>query len=328
MGEKPSRRVVAAGVALFVLAAMVLMHHAGPDADTLRSYGFNGGNSNNGDGLAAQLLVSPRKIKGGLTKKTFEKNPTARKAHVHKCAHAAFDMFVHDPALCKFISKNLLAGGWECHIINDLARNMKPGEAFMDIGSNVGAFSLTLGHLGYTVYAFEAMDFNVELQRASIGTFPMKGKVNLFQMAISEKTGGELCISAAPDAHPDVNQGNGQIHPGPCGAGDEVIPSVAIDDVLDSFPEDDCFYAVKADIEGYETFAFRGASRMFAGKCPPCLVYMEYNHIYEDYLQNLGLEERAAFKFLEANGYECEALARTDYKCTNRKPEQKHRCGA
>ena len=269
---------------------------------------------------ASSIFVSPMLprsiIPVVITPQTFALNSGARKAHVHKCASVVFDMFVHDPALCKFISAQLLRGGWECPIINSLAKVMAehPGESFMDIGSNVGAFSLTFAHLGYKVFAFEAMMFNAELQVASIGSFPMKGELNLFNMAVADKTGGELCIHAANDI--GYNSGNGQISPGPCSAKDEIVPRVAIQDVMKHYYPDVCIAAIKIDVEGYEGHALRGAENLFTGKCPPCAVFMEYN---KEYTLRAGLPERVAFDFLEKHGFKCVNTFAADYTCVNPK---------
>lgn len=142
-----------------------------------------------------------------IAEATLPNNPHAQIAHVRNCAGTSFDMFVHDPKNCIHISKALLAGGWECHIINPIAAMMKhrPDEYFMDIGSNIGAFSLTLAHTGAKVLAFEAMQYNVELQSAPVGTMLDSSRQqhpHLFHVAVAPETGGELCI------HPTASSKN------------------------------------------------------------------------------------------------------------------------
>jgi FkbM family methyltransferase len=258
-----------------------------------------------------------------ITSQTFAKNPGARKAHVSKCAGARFEMFVHDPALCKFISAQLLAGGWECQIINPIAKVMTqhPGESFMDIGSNIGAFSLTFAHLGYRVFAFEAMQYNAELQVASIGSFPMKGELNLFNTAVASETGGELCVHPTGSVG-NSNSGNGQVSPGPCKAGDEIVPSYAIGDIMKQY-SDVCIAAMKIDVEGYEGHALRGAESLFTNGCPPCAVFFEYN---KEYTLKAGLPARVVFDFLSKRGYVCSHITGGDWKCLNKSPEQQQRC--
>jgi FkbM family methyltransferase len=271
------------------------------------------------------LLVPIRTVNGPRNSKTFPLNPKTFVAHVNKCAGVSFDMFVHDPNVCKFISQNLLNGGWECGIMDQVAADMQCGhnEIFMDIGSNIGAFSLTMAKLGHTVFAFEAMQYNIELQQASLGTFlDRKGSVHLFHMAASDESGGEICIHAAPEGNPTHNRGNGQVYIGPCAANDEHITRATINEVVSKY-NDVCVRVLKIDIEGYETKALRGASNLFLGECPPCVVYMEYNKLYTI---RSGVGANAAFDILKKYGYTCSMIEHADWKCVNILPAQHSRC--
>lgn len=271
------------------------------------------------------LLVPTRTVNGPRNRKTFPLNPNAFVAHVNKCAGVSFDMFVHDPNVCTYISKSLLNGGWECYIMDQIAADMQCGhnEIFMDIGSNIGAFSLTMANLGHTVFAFEAMQYNIELQQASLGTFlDRNGNVHLFHMAASDESGGEVCIHPAPEGNSTQNRGNGQVYPGPCAANDERIPRLTINEVVSNY-NDVCVRALKIDVEGYETKALRGASNLFLGKCPPCVVYMEYTELYTI---RAGVSAKAAFDFLKRHGYTCSNIEHSDWKCVNILPAQHSRC--
>jgi len=264
-----------------------------------------------------------------ITPTTFPNNPLAQVAHVWKCADTRFDMFVHNPADCRYISKGLLEGGWECHMIDQIAALMGQhrDEYFMDIGSNIGSFSLTLAHAGAKVLAFEAMQYNAELQSASLGTLLPPGRqhlLRLFHAAVAPVTGGELCVH--PVGNANENKGNGQVYNGPCRAGDEAVPRYAIDDLMAGQPDlsNACVFAVKADVEGYEALAFQGAKNMFTGRCPPCAVFMEYQEAYT--LKATG-DARAAFHVLEKYGYTCALLQDSDYKCAMALPQHAARCG-
>ena len=271
-----------------------------------------------------------------ITPATFPRNPRARVAHVYRCAAVRFAMFVHDPAHCRWISGSLLAGGWECAIIEPIVAAMAragPDEYFMDIGSNIGAFSLTLAHAGARVLAFEAMAYNSELQAASAGTFLppaylKQRRWRLFRAAVAPRTGGVLCVHPVASGGAE-NEGNGQVYEGPCKEGDEATPRFAIDDLMAAQPDlaDACVYAVKADVEGYEGPAFQGARAMFTGRCPPCLVFMEHQPAYT--LAATG-DARHAFHVLEGYGYACELLGGNegaDFRCANTLPEHAVRCG-
>jgi galactoside 2-L-fucosyltransferase 1/2 len=157
-----------------------------------------------GDSPVFPSLIEPvpsTMIEGNISTTMFPMNPRARIAHIHGCASVAFDMFVHSPDI-DHISESLLGAGgashWDCDIITDILKVLgaKPdgdNSYFLDIGSNVGTFSLTVAHSGFKVVAFDAMSFNVELQKASIGTSGVDHLVHLFHTAVSNVTGPDMC---------------------------------------------------------------------------------------------------------------------------------------
>ena len=274
--------------------------------------------------------VSSRNIAGQLTDRTFQANPKARIANV-SCAGASFNMFVHDPAECIYISQGLLSGGWECEIITeivDILKRKPDGERgyFMDVGSNIGSFSLTVAHSGFNVVAFEAMTYNVELQQASVGTFPPGGNLNLFHTAVTSVDGEKMCIGAAKfsPGGPKINAGNGQLTR-ECEASSEHVSLRSIDSILaDEKLGAACFSVIKADVEGFESLAFEGALKIFTGKCPPCAVFFEYNKEYTVIATN---DERAPFNFLSSHGYSCEVISAADYRCKLTASQYAARCG-
>jgi FkbM family methyltransferase len=271
--------------------------------------------------------VPSRVIQGPITQNTFLANPAARIADV-SCAQANFKMFVHDPIKCQYISQGLLHGGWECSTITkiiDIMNQKIDGDDayFMDIGSNIGAFSLNVAHSGSNVVAFEAMTYNIELQRASIGTFPPRGNLILFQTAVSFTDGPSMCIAAAKGGDPLINTGNGQLTHG-CEPMAEHVSVHSINSILtQEGMNTKCFTVVKADIEGFEALAFQGASNIFHGRCPPCVIFFEYNEEYTIMATN---SSRTPFNVLSLYEYVCSPITKTDYVCNLKKNEHLTRC--
>jgi FkbM family methyltransferase len=195
---------------------------------------------------------------------------------------------------------------------------------FMDIGSNIGSFSLTIAHSGFNVVAFEAMTYNVELQHASAGTFAPGGTLNLFHTAVASVDGKSMCIGAAKGGGPKINSGNGQLTK-ECEASSEHVSLRSIDSILaDEHLSEVCYSVVKADVEGFEALAFEGALKMFTGKCPPCAVFFEYN---QEYTLMATKVARAPFNFLSAHGYSCEVISAADYRCKLTTSQYATRCG-
>jgi FkbM family methyltransferase len=273
------------------------------------------------------VRVASHVVQMPITQKTFPVNPKAVVASV-SCAQVHFDMFVHDPVKCMYISQGLLRGGWECstitNIINIMNQKIDGQDAyFMDIGSNIGAFSLNVAHKGFNVVAFEAMTYNIELQRASIGTFPPSGNLVLFQTAVSSTDGASMCIAAAKGGNPLKNTGNGQLTQG-CEPAAEHVSVRSIDSILThEGMNTKCFTVVKADIEGFEALAFQGASNIFQGRCPPCFVFFEYIEKYTIMATN---SSESPFKVLSSYGYACTSTNKKYYVCNMKKHIHSTRC--
>mmetsp|Transcript_28557 Transcript_28557/g.71887 ORF Transcript_28557/g.71887 Transcript_28557/m.71887 type:complete len:462 (-) Transcript_28557:113-1498(-) len=201
-------------------------------------------------------------------------------------------MFVHDPREC-IISKDVLSGGWEAGCVSWIAQSVRslPGEFMMDIGANMGIFTLAAAAAGADTLSFEPMTFNSELLVASAGTFAEKGSgtVNLFKTALSNeaKPGSKVCIvrNGAPHRKKvGVNQGNGVVNKNTtsCELGwesSELVPLNTIDKVLEEAFEGKqapCVSTMKIDVEGFETPAIMGAAKLMGGSCPPCHIQLEH----------------------------------------------------
>jgi FkbM family methyltransferase len=225
----------------------------------------------------------------------FSKNPKAVLAKI--ATPVSTPIFIHDVAECKFISRGILEhGSWEPHIQQLLLAAMLNSEVpegrtpyFFDIGANIGVFSLVIAAAGHHVLAFEPMQYNAELLAASIRKAQVQDRVRLFKTALANSSSADLCIEPAAGGHPKQNRGNGQLAPpdaasGKCGTKQETVPVRSVNDVLAQIPaigsSDICVNAIKADVEGFENFALRGASSIMTGPCPPCLVALEFNRQY------------------------------------------------
>ena len=222
----------------------------------------------------------------------FAKNPKATLAKI--LTPLSTPIFVHDVAECKFISRGIIENGsWEPHLQQLLLAamlNAKVPEGrspvFFDMGANIGVFSMVLAAGGHRVMAFEPMQYNAELLAASIAKAHVQDRVRLFKVALANSSSADLCIEPASGGHPKQNRGNGQLAPpdpsGKCRNWQESVPVRSVNDLLAQTPgtSNICVNAIKADVEGFESFALRGASSLMTGPCPPCLVTLEFNRNY------------------------------------------------
>lgn len=139
---------------------------------------------------------------------------------------------------------------------------LKPGDAYLDIGANIGTYSLYAASLvgdSGVVDAFEASPETADKLQKQI-TLNQLEQVNLHRVAVSDKNGeidydltGDDCtahISFGESDNDDLKK----------------IKAVRLDDYLNPALK----YAMgKMDIEGAEILALKGAEKMLAQANPP-----------------------------------------------------------
>ncbi len=165
-----------------------------------------------------------------------------------------------DAAIAPWI---VLDGLWETHVTDWLQQTLRPGQTFVDVGANVGYFTLLgaklVGPTGRVV-AVEAHPGLAELLRRNVIMNGFYGYVTTWHRAAwSTATSLEL--------HQRLNF-SGASSVGAIGAealdrlGDTEemveVQAVAVDELLDGLPPVD---VLKMDIEGAELRAFTGLSR-------------------------------------------------------------------
>ena len=155
---------------------------------------------------------------------------------------------------------------WENGKYDFLRQQMTPDKKFIDIGANIGTFTLQALADGYTVIAVEAFSRNTQKLCSSILKNNFK-KVRLFQNAVWNDVDGTLGFDTPHD-----NIGGNQIstssHDG------EQVHKMLIDSVIKGVDN----YVMKIDIEAAECRAL--ASEKFWMN-PPSAMTMEWGRILE-----------------------------------------------
>lgn len=143
-------------------------------------------------------------------------------------------------------------GAFEPHVTQAITNTLRPGDTFLDLGANIGYFSLLasslVGPTGHVV-GFEARPDNVSLARLSIRENGFRN-VTLHNLAVAEQD-SQLKMYA-PD-HTSLSQVVDRSVEG--AEHFVVIQAVALDDALAGLPRLD---VVKMDIDGGELRAVRG----------------------------------------------------------------------
>eukprot|EP01062_Namystynia_karyoxenos_P083075 TRINITY_DN9483_c0_g2_i1.p1 TRINITY_DN9483_c0_g2~~TRINITY_DN9483_c0_g2_i1.p1 ORF type:complete len:367 (+),score=74.86 TRINITY_DN9483_c0_g2_i1:62-1102(+) len=244
----------------------------------------------------------------------FERNPKAVWAEITEPVQMS--LWIHDPESC-IISRDIVryaaydAGA--ARLCIDVL-NAYPDRYFVDIGANLGAYSLPIAKAGHKTLSLEPMRYNFELLAASRRRNGLRSNMKIVRTAVGEKTlPGEVCIT---NTNPRTNTGNGMLLPEfRCvDQRSEKVRVQTLDAVLASEGIGSvCFAAAKLDVEGYELSALQGAQSALLGSCKPCLVLIEYwaTQIKAGKVKNRRLGDIWEI-LIGQHGYHCVALYVTD----------------
>jgi FkbM family methyltransferase len=178
---------------------------------------------------------------------------------------------IHD----RFIGRPiLLKSSYEEHITYVLLKYLKPDTHFLDIGANIGYYSLLVASqcpLG-RVFSFEPDKTNFRLFQASIAYNGFSSIIQAHRLAVSDRnesltlldlsdsynSGAKLTAQDQKSLHPYVKATNPAF---------ESVEAVS----LDSFLSQTRIDLVKIDIEGHEPFAIKGMVNLLIQNKPVIL---------------------------------------------------------
>jgi FkbM family methyltransferase len=232
-----------------------------------------------------------------FTRNENYKIATAKPSYRHDKSQdpAPYQMYIHDPKICQFISGEInKKGSWEPDLTSTILHKLGPasnGRVFLDIGSNIGWFSLAAAAAGHRVIAIDALTTNVELLLRSLEDNPsFKPLVEVFHYAVSSSAGGVAVMRPAPLGAPEQNRANGQVQFGPEREAvalrekdvvyTERVNVTTIDSIIaasEHLRRDRAarIDVVKMDVEGFEARALFGAMK-FLDQHKPCFIVSEF----------------------------------------------------
>lgn len=164
--------------------------------------------------------------------------------------------------------------------------------ALLDIGANIGIFSLLFASRGAKVYAIEADPKNAKLLKNSAALNAYEN-LHLYNVAVSDQPGSIQLVSDGPNsfAFHDAQSQHAEFVT-------MQVEAIAIDQwkVADDIPEK---VLVKIDIEGSEVHCLRGMKDFLSTRNLPPL-FIESNAYY---LHLLGMTPADLFREIECLGY-------------------------
>lgn len=212
--------------------------------------------------------------------------------------------------LVDVIERNLLLHGcWDESIREAVELNLAPGATFVDVGANIGYFSLLASKLvgdAGTVLAIEPS--HVNLSRLAEHLWK-NASGNVLVASIAAGNGHALPTINFPTFN---NAGAATLRPGHSVQGNRVMQA----------PLDEIFAAqgirpdlVKLDVEGFELEALKGMRDSLARYAPVVIC-----ELTESFLRELGQSASELLAFMEALGYECETLCDPGRRPTSAAP--------
>lgn len=189
-------------------------------------------------------------------------------------------IYVYPEDLDQYISRNISReGSYEGHNVQTLLQYMKqfPKAVFLDLGANIGAFSVPIAAHGYRVIAVECLRSNVMRLCASMNEANLANKMTIVYNALNQKHEKVSLVSA---------KGNiGMTAVVDQGKGNETIDSILLDDLLEVFNLEQV--VIKMDVLEQEDIVLNGGDEFF-NKVRVEALLMEFIHHQNDDYNNDG----------------------------------------
>ena len=181
----------------------------------------------------------------------------------HECVFLSvkptFPLCIHDIRDDIYISAQIKSKGvYERNHMDVMKMLLEKNKniGLIDIGANIGLFSLYAAKLGHPVVAVEPLLENIKKFHKSVKINHLEQKITLLQNAVSDERVNATLVQSSN------NRGNNILYPyGTYAKKLENVFSVTLDDLLEVITFDKAI--LKVDIEGFEHRAFVNSSKLF-----------------------------------------------------------------
>jgi FkbM family methyltransferase len=187
-------------------------------------------------------------------------------------------------------------GFYELELTNQIVRHAVRGGTLVDVGANMGYFSLLWAglNLSSTVVAFEASPRNVHLLQKNVKQNQLENRINVIPKAAGDRAG-----TINFDAGPPEQTGWGGISTGTL-ANNITVPMVRLDEQLSGTR----INVLKIDVEGADTLVLFGCEHLLKDKNIE-IIYFEQNR---ERMEQMGIADGDARQFLRTMGYETRCI--------------------
>jgi FkbM family methyltransferase len=184
----------------------------------------------------------------------------------------------------------LYCGLYDYDEMNFLLRYLQEEDSFLDIGANVGIYTLLAAYKiqSGSIYSFEALPKNYSrlAENLNLNNFQ---QVKSFAIAVSDSTGSIALNLAEGDSMPFITTTTTD--------NSIIVPTNTLDNCLQDQEVNNLTLA-KIDIEGAEILAFKGATSLLKQQRPYVWI-LEIN----DTVNHFGHQKKDVVNFLQDYGY-------------------------
>lgn len=206
-------------------------------------------------------------------------------------------------------------GMYEPAVAWAIEENLKSGDTMLDVGANIGFFTLLANHIVGSkgkVYSFEPNPEIFELMSASVFNNAFRPRSERHNVAAFYET-GELELTWSSSGH-----GGGRLRTSERVKSDEKTAMVTTDKIDNLVkPSDLPVQLIKIDTEGSELFALKGAEQVIKNS-PDCKIITEWN---PGFLRDRGASIEEAVEFVSSRFKHIEKIIKRGEICRI-KPEQ------
>ncbi len=209
--------------------------------------------------------------------------------------------FLMDLDLSEYLQGNLYYYGYyERELTKFIEESIRPGDVMVDVGANIGTFSLLAASLGATCYAFEASPDNCAALRRNVALNEFNG-IHVCECALSDHR-GETTFYLYEE--PGMRKTCGQNALFRRGAGREIkVPLETLDLALKDLPRIDF---IKSDVEGADFLVLRGARAILEKHHPTVVI-----EAADELASKLGGSNAELLDILWDHGYEVSRLTQS-----------------
>lgn len=252
------------------------------------------------------LSILPNSFRERLFYRYFHKR-YSRYRNLYKESALAYapQYIMHDLVPGDIISGQIAFNGfYEYSLSKEIAKLAKAGGTFVDVGANLGYFTLLWlgGNLNNTAIAVEASPRNKDRILNNIQRNRLEDRVEFHAFAA-----GDEAKKVVFEIGPEDQTGWGKVQSDNNSPHSVEVEMIRLDSIINS-PID----VLKIDVEGADTLVLKGCSQLLEKKQIK-RIFFEQN---EENMQKLGIGKDEAVTLLNQYGYKCSALSADETEWT------------